>query len=226
MAKFYLDPANRGLGTEQPKGAAILSYQTSSDGLTFLMPPMTADLEITGPVAAKLFVSSDTRDADLFLVLRWFDHAGKEVVFIGSNDPATPVGLGWLRGLARSSIPQRTLPMAPPPNRPWPPRPRRQRLTRGVPVELDIEIWRPAIVVPPGYRVGPHRARQGIMNTMARTQRCPCDLCDERRSALSPTPMPRRPSARHFGGVKHAAFSETGKRRIHACFAVYSIEGR
>ena len=33
-------------------------------------------------------------DADLFLVLRVFDPAGKEVVFIGSNDPRVPVGLG------------------------------------------------------------------------------------------------------------------------------------
>ena len=52
----------------------------------------TKPLEITGPVAAKLFLSSETTDADVFLVLRVFDPAGKEVTFIGSNDPRTPVG--------------------------------------------------------------------------------------------------------------------------------------
>src|SRR6266704_981988 len=62
--RFYLDPANCGLNKEQPKHTAALSYETSGDGVTFLTPPVTADLEISGPVAAKLFVSSDTTDAD------------------------------------------------------------------------------------------------------------------------------------------------------------------
>ena len=50
--------------------AATLSYETTGDGLTFRTPPMTESLEITGPVAAKLFVSSPTTDADIFLALR------------------------------------------------------------------------------------------------------------------------------------------------------------
>ena len=106
-------------------------------------------MEITGPVAAKLFVSSDTSDADLFLVLRVLDPAGKEVVFIGSNDPRTPVGLGWLRASHRKLDPERTLPY-----RPWHSHDEAWPLTPGVPVELDIEIWPTCIVVPPGYRVG------------------------------------------------------------------------
>ncbi len=42
-----------------------------------MTPPLKAETEITGPVAAKLFVSSSTTDADLFLVLRVFS-AGPE----------------------------------------------------------------------------------------------------------------------------------------------------
>ena len=147
--RFYLQPDDRSLGTEQPKGETALSYQTTSDGLTFLTPPMTQEMEITGPVAAKLFVSSDTTDADLFLALRVFDPAGKEVVFIGSNDPRTPVGLGWLRASHRKLDPQRSLPY-----RPWHTHDEEWRLTPNEPVELDIEIWPTCIVVPPGYRVG------------------------------------------------------------------------
>ena len=74
---------------------------------------MTHELEITGPVAAKLWLSSDTTDADVFLVLRVFDPAGKEVTFIGSNDPRTPVGLGWLRASHRKLDPKETLPYRP-----------------------------------------------------------------------------------------------------------------
>jgi predicted acyl esterase len=48
--------------------------------VTFLTAPMTRDTEITGPVAAKLWLSSDSTDADVFVVLRVLDPAGKEVV--------------------------------------------------------------------------------------------------------------------------------------------------
>ena len=106
-------------------------------------------MEITGPVAAKLFVSSDTSDADIFLVLRVFDPQGKEVVFIGTNDPRTPVGLGWLRASHRKLDPQRSRPY-----RPWHSHDEAWPLTPDEPVELDIEIWPTCIVVPPGYRVG------------------------------------------------------------------------
>jgi uncharacterized protein len=125
-----------------------VSYETTGDGLTFLTPPMTQEMEITGPVAAKLFVSSDTTDADLFLALRLFDPQGKEVVFIGSNDPRTPIGLGWLRASHRKLDRERTLPY-----RPWHTHDEEWPLTPGVPVELDIEIWPTCIVVPPGYRL-------------------------------------------------------------------------
>jgi predicted acyl esterase len=105
-------------------------------------------LEITGPVAAKLWVSSETTDADLFLVLRVFDSAGKEVTFIGSNDPRVPVGLGWLRASHRKLDPQLSRPY-----RPWHKHDEKWPLTPGEPVELDIEIWPTSIVVPAGYRI-------------------------------------------------------------------------
>ncbi len=147
--KFYLQPGDFGLSKEPPRGETTLAYATTGDGLTFLTPPMTEEMEITGPVAAKLFVSSDTSDADLFVVLRVFDPQGKEVVFIGSNDPRTPVGLGWLRASHRKLDPARALPY-----RPWHTHDEQWPLTPGVPVELDIEIWPTCIVVPPGHRVG------------------------------------------------------------------------
>ena len=52
-------------------------------------------------MAAKLFVSSETEDADLFLVLRVFSPDMKEIVFQGALDPHTPIGQGWLRASHR-----------------------------------------------------------------------------------------------------------------------------
>ena len=146
--KYFLAPDGLGLGPDLPAGATSLSYETTGEGLTFRTPPLSKSLEITGPVAAKLFVSSPTVDADVFLVLRVFDPAGKEVVFIGSNDPRVPVGLGWLRASHRKLDPQRTLPY-----RPWHTHDEEWTLTPGDPVELDVELWPTSIVVPAGYRL-------------------------------------------------------------------------
>ena len=146
--------------------AATLAYPTSGDGLTFFTAPMSDEMEITGPVAAKLFLSSDTSDADIFLVLRVFDPAGKEVVFTGTNDPRTPVGLGWLRASHRKLDRERSLPY-----RPWHSHDEEWPLTPGVPVELDIEIWPTSIVVPPGIASrSPCAAR--TTNMTAPTRRC------------------------------------------------------
>ena len=145
--KYFLQPDGR-LDPAAPKSEMTLSYQTTSDGLTFSTKPSTNSVEITGPVAAKLWVSSETTDADLFLVLRLFDPAGKEITFIGSNDPRTPIGLGWLRASHRKLDPKRSQPY-----RPWHTHDEIQPLIPGQPVELDIEIWPTSVVVPPGYRL-------------------------------------------------------------------------
>jgi predicted acyl esterase len=145
--KFYLHP-DRELDLTPPADPASLTYDTQSDGVTFSTEPLTEEMEITGPVAAKLFVSSDTTDADLFLVLRVFEPTGQEVVFVGSNDPRVPVGLGWLRASHRKVDPNESTAY-----RPWHTHDELWPLKPGEPVELDIEIWPTSIVVPPGYRL-------------------------------------------------------------------------
>jgi predicted acyl esterase len=145
--QYFLQP-DLGLATAAPANETTLSYQTTGDGLTFSTPPLTQPLEITGPVAVKLWLSSETADADLFLVLRVFDPAGKEVTFIGSNDPRTPVGLGWLRASQRKLDAAKSKPY-----RPWHTHDEEWPLQPGEPVELDIEIWPTCIVVPKGYRL-------------------------------------------------------------------------
>ena len=145
--KYFLQP-DGGLSVEIPKADAKLSYDSTGDGLIFGTPPLEKPLEITGPVAAKLWVSSETADADLFLALRLFDPQGKEVTFIGANDPRVPIGLGWLRASHRKLDPKKSLP-----HRPWHSHDEIQPLKPGEPVELDIEIWPTCIVAPPGYRL-------------------------------------------------------------------------
>jgi len=145
--RMYLH-LDRTLKSVSGTDSSALAYDAMGEGITFSMPPLREEMEITGPVAAKLWLSSETTDADVFLVLRVFDPAGKEVTFIGSNDPRTPVGLGWLRASHRKLDAARSLPY-----RPWHAHDEDQPLTPGVPVELDVEIWPTCIVVEPGYRL-------------------------------------------------------------------------
>ena len=96
----------------------------------------------------RLFVSSTTADADLFVVLRVFTADLREVTFQGAIDPHTPVGQGWLRASHRALDPALSLPY-----RPYHTHTDPQPLTPGEVVQLDIEIWPTSIVVPPGHRV-------------------------------------------------------------------------
>ena len=147
--KLALNPADKTLSRNPATAAAKVEFDAMGDGVTFLTEPLPAETEITGPSAAKLFVSSSTNDADLFLVLRVFDPAGKEVTFQGALDPHTPVGQGWLRASHRKLDSKLSTPY-----RPYHTHDEVQPLTPGVPAELDIEIWPTCIVIPAGYRIG------------------------------------------------------------------------
>jgi uncharacterized protein len=97
-------------------------------------------------MAAKLFISSATRDADLFLIVRVFDPAGKEVTFMGSTDPNTLIANGWLRASHRRLDPARSTFY-----RPYHPHDRVEPLNPGEVYECDVEIVASSIVVPAGW---------------------------------------------------------------------------
>jgi predicted acyl esterase len=147
--KFYLDLADRALTAEAPGKAETLTYESLGDGVDFWLAPREEDFEITGPMAAKLFVSSKTEDADLFLIVRLFDPQGKEVTFMGSTDPNTPIANGWLRASHRALDPEKSKPW-----RPFHPHNKKEPLEPGDIYECDVEIVSTSIVVPAGWRLG------------------------------------------------------------------------
>jgi predicted acyl esterase len=145
---LHLNPRDMTLSPIPVTTAQTVTYDAMGDGLTFRTPPLTEDTEITGPSALRLFISSSTVDADLFVVLQVFDTQDKEVVFQGALDPHTPVSQGWLRASHRKLDAARSFPY-----RPWHTHDEKQLLTPGTVYALDIEIWPTCIVVPKGYRV-------------------------------------------------------------------------
>jgi uncharacterized protein len=147
--KFYIDPSAQTLSAEiAPQAASEITYDGFGDGVTFLTPALRRQTEITGPIAAKLWVSSSTADADLFLVVRVFGPDFKEVVFRGALDPHTPVAQGWLRVSHRKLDEKLSQPY-----RPYHTHDEIQPLKPGQVYEVDVEVWPTCIVVPAGYRV-------------------------------------------------------------------------
>jgi len=146
--RLYLDPRRSALTDAPGAETAEIAFEALGPGTTFLTPPLDAETEFTGPSALKLWVSSSTEDADIFVVLRVFTPDLREVTFQGAIDPNTPIGQGWLRASHRKLDPELTRPW-----RPYHTHEEVQPLQPGEPVELDIEIWPTSIVVPPGYRL-------------------------------------------------------------------------
>lgn len=146
--KFFLDPDRITLSREPVKNEGKVEYEALGQGLTFSMPPLEKETEITGPIAAKLFVSSSTRDTDLFLIVRVFDPDGKELTFMGSTDPNAPIATGWLRVSHRRLDPEKSKPY-----QPYHPHDRVEPLTPGEVYECDVEILPTSIVLPAGWQV-------------------------------------------------------------------------
>jgi hypothetical protein len=146
--EYHLDPEGMTLDLEPSPSEATLSFDALGDGITFSTAPFAEATEITGPLAAKLSVSSSTEDADLFLVVRLFDRQGEEVTFQGAIDPHTPLAQGWLRASHRRLDPALSRPW-----RPYHAHERREPLEPGGVYELDVEIWPTCVVAPAGYRL-------------------------------------------------------------------------
>ncbi len=117
-------------------------------GVSLETPPLPADLEVTGPLMANIWVSSATEDMDLFLTLRNFDADGNEVLETGQQGTPVPVAKGWLRVSHRELDEQLSLPY-----RPYHAHRRRLYLTPGEIVEVQVEIWPTSMVFKKGHRI-------------------------------------------------------------------------
>jgi len=146
--RAFLDLDDRALVDAAPGRAASAAFEALGEGITFVAPPLARETELTGPLAATLYVSSSTSDADLFVVLRAFSPDDDEVVFQGAIDPHTPLAQGWLR------VSHRALDAAlSTPERPYHSHVAPQPLLPSEIVEVQVELWPTSIVLPAGYRL-------------------------------------------------------------------------
>ena len=146
--KLFLDAKAGSLDWRAPGAEGAASFAALGDGVKWMSPPLEHETEITGPMALKLYVSSSTPDADLFVTVQAFSPDGREVEFQGTVDPHTPLAQGWLRASHRKLDPKKSRPY-----RPYHTHDDKQPLVPGQVYELDVEIWPMCIVLPAGFRI-------------------------------------------------------------------------
>jgi len=127
-------------------GTAVLRPDGTLDGTakiaTFSTSPVEEELELLGPIALKLWASSDQTDTEFLVKIA--DQAPP-----GERGSA-PQGVtkGWLKASHRALDPQRSRP-----HRPWHPHDRLELLTPGHVYEFEIEIWPTSWVFRKGHRI-------------------------------------------------------------------------
>ncbi|HEY6864686.1 MAG TPA: CocE/NonD family hydrolase [Burkholderiales bacterium] len=146
--RLYLDAASVSLTPSPPRAAASAGYDATGEGVTFSTAPLERDLELAGPIVAKLWVSSSTDDMDVFATLRAFGPDGREATFFHATEPRAPVSQGWLRVSHRKTDPRRSTD--------WQPRHTHDAIEPLVPgqvYEIDVEIWPASLALPAGWRL-------------------------------------------------------------------------
>jgi len=148
--RWYLDAAT---GSMSPAAAAAApaekSYPGQGDGLTFTSAPFEEEMEFTGPIGVKLWVSSSTADMDIFAAVRLIDPQGRDVTFMGNSDPNVPLGLGYLRVSHRAVDAAKSTEYSA-----FHPHLASEPMTPGQLYPVDVEFSEPtSIVIPKGYRL-------------------------------------------------------------------------
>ena len=139
--RLYLCGNTSGLQRELVEEESKVQYRstgkTGNDRASFSLR-FDETTELTGGMRLKLWVStSEGDDLDLFVVIRKFDSAGREVFFSGYNGfERDAVAKGWLRASLRELDESRSTP-----TRPWLSHTRIQKLQPNEIVALEIEIW-------------------------------------------------------------------------------------
>ncbi len=132
----FLDLESGRLSLASPAEAQHRDYDAETNETLQLDLPFDRPTEITGPMVLTLWAAAlDADDLDLFIALRKYNRAGRQVQFMARDGFRQGlVSLGWLRASQRHVDPQ---------SAPWRPhltRDRTETVAPGNAVEMQIEI--------------------------------------------------------------------------------------
>lgn len=143
--RVYLDAAKHRLGDTAPEVGSSTSFGGATGSVEFRTEPFKTDTELTGPLMAKLWVSSSTSDMDIFIDIRQYGADGKPVQVETTYLMNGPVTKGWLRVSHRKLDDNRSLPYQPVHTHD-----QLQKLVPGDVVPVEVEIWPTSMVFEKG----------------------------------------------------------------------------
>ena len=146
--RLYLDASQKSLQVQPAQGAGEETYDGLSGKVSFSTAPFERDTEVTGPLAATLYVSTAARDADLFLTVRAFAPDGKEHLIVGAVEANAPLAQGWLR-VSHRKLDEKASKSYQPVHA----HDEIQMPEPGKTYEVQVEIWPMCFVFPKGYRL-------------------------------------------------------------------------
>jgi predicted acyl esterase len=153
--EHWLDASGGALATGHPGGASTASFDAepaaAQSSVRFATAPFEREVEVTGPLKLRLWVSTSRDDADLFAVVRNLRPDGTEVLYPGpqpQGGSSVAVAYGWLRVSHRKLDSARSTPW-----RPVHTHDELQKVRPGEPVSVEIEILPTSAVFEPGHRL-------------------------------------------------------------------------
>ncbi len=144
----YLDLTTGTLTPQPPTEAASTAYDATGEGIELPGTPATRDTTLLGPVSARLFISSSTTDADLFLTLNATGPHGDRIELRDHRGGLTPVSIGWQRASLRAVDSARSTT-----GQPFHPFDQPRPLIPGEVAEVEIELCPTSLYLPAGYRL-------------------------------------------------------------------------
>ena len=148
-SRTYAAASLGSMGSTSAASSQVMTGVPPPDmGHSLETPPLPHDIEVTGPIAAVLWVSSSSEDMDLFLTIRNIAPDGSDVMETGQQGRQVPVAKGWLRVSHRELDEKLSLPY-----RPYHRHQRRLYLAPGEVVEVHVEIWPTSMVFKKGHRI-------------------------------------------------------------------------
>jgi hypothetical protein len=117
-------------------------------GISFETAPLAQDTEVTGPINLVLWVSSTTRDMDIYATIRNIGPDGQDVWEVGQQQQPVPVAKGWQRASHRKLDPKLSKLY-----RPYHTHDERQWLKPGEMVQVQVEVWPTCMVFKKHHRI-------------------------------------------------------------------------
>ncbi|MFZ4896449.1 CocE/NonD family hydrolase [Plantibacter sp. Mn2098] len=145
---WYLDAGAATLERVKLSSGSSRSYDAPDGDIVFLGGPLSTEETVLGPVSARLYISSSTSDADLFLTVDAVDAEGSIVELRDHRMGLTPLSVGWQRASHRAVDSERSRP-----GQPFHVHDVAELLEPGEIVSVDVELCPTGITLPAGHRL-------------------------------------------------------------------------